>query len=64
MVFIFRVNCAAVVMGDTIVAIGGERSDGRYQMKTAEYLVLGEEKWKNLPQMHCERAGATACVVP
>ena len=54
-------------MQDTIVAVGGETVDEFNQtvsLKTAEYLVLGEDKWKELPQMHFERAGATACLLP
>jgi hypothetical protein len=54
-------------MGDTIIAIGGNLQDqcDRYvNHKTAEYLVLGEGTWKKLPPMHCERAGATACLLP
>ena len=44
-----RSNCAAVIMRDTIVVFGGEsRSQkGQYaEVKTAEYLVLGESTWK------------------
>ena len=53
-------------MGDTIVVCGGEsRNQGHYvNLKTVEYLVLGENTWKKLPSMHYERAGATACVLP
>ncbi|XP_028407438.1 uncharacterized protein LOC114530057 [Dendronephthya gigantea] len=63
-----RARCAAVMMGDTIIAIGGtsKSKDGRgyTSLKTAEYLVLGEETWKSLPPMNCERAGATALLAP
>ena len=50
-------------MENKVIAIGGEdrRSNA---LKTAEYLVLGEDSWKKLPDMHCRRAGATACVIP
>ena len=52
-------------MGNKLIAIGGENKDRRLQaLKTAEYLVLGEDTWRKLPDMHCERAGATACVIP
>ena len=53
-------------MGDTIVVFGGEsRNKGEnVYLKTAEYLVLGENTWKKLPPMHYERTGATACVLP
>ena len=63
-------------MGDTIVVMGGnpsvatiptvlsERPVIPITYPIAEYLVLGENKWKELPRMHHERAGATACVLP
>ena len=53
-------------MGDTIVVFGGEsiNEDETVNLKTAEYLVLGENKWKKLPPMQYERMGATACVLP
>ena len=40
------------------------QSERTVKLKTAEYLVLGEDKWMRFPPMHCERAGATACVQP
>lgn len=54
-------------MGDTIVVFGGysrNEQGGTSCLKTAEYLVLGENKWKKLPTMHYERTDATACVLP
>ena len=48
-----RSHFAAVIMGDTIIAIGG---------RTAEYLVLGEKAWKDLPEMNGYTPGETACV--
>ena len=52
-------------MGNKLVAIGGENEVMRPRpLKTAEYLVLGEDTWRKLPDMHCPRAGATACVIP
>ena len=54
-------------MGDTIIAIGGSTRDRRSKdvaIKTAECLVLGEDTWKELPQMHFGRYGATACLLP
>lgn len=52
-------------MGDKLIAIGGENIGRRSQtLKTAEYLVLGEDTWRKLPEMHEERAGSTACVIP
>jgi hypothetical protein len=54
------------MMGDTIVVMGGiSENQNRYvKVKTAEYLVLGENAWKKLPPMHYERSGATACLLP
>ncbi|CAB3977826.1 E3 ubiquitin- ligase PDZRN3 [Paramuricea clavata] len=67
-----RSNCAAVIMGDVIVVMGGEikteRRDGyrRYvtttQLKTVEYYVIGDTTWQKLPAMNDTRARATACV--
>ena len=54
-------------MGDTIIVFGGgsENERGRIvSTSSAEYLVLGENTWKKLPPMHCERVYATACVLP
>ena len=54
-------------MQDAIVAVGGETMGEFNQtvsLKTAEFLVLGEDEWKDLPQMYFERAGATACFLP
>ena len=65
--YIFRSNCAAVIMRDTIVVFGGKsiNEQGQYsKLKTAEYLVLGENSWKKLPPMHYERVDVTACVLP
>ena len=65
---IFRSKFAAVVMQDTIVVAGGEtvldESNQTVNLKTVEYLVIGEDRWKELPRMHFERAGATACLMP
>jgi hypothetical protein len=56
-------------MGDTIVVMGGIclstlSSQPNVNLKTAEWLVLGENSWKKLPAMHHERVGASACVQP
>ena len=62
-----RARCSAVIVGNTVVAIGGRSEDERCEeinLKTVEYLVLGENSWKRLPSMHCERAGAAACFLP
>ena len=50
-----RSGFAAVIMGDTVVAVGE---------RTAEYLVLGEKAWKKLPPMNSYARGTTACVLP
>ena len=55
-----RAGCAAVIMGDVIVAMGGLSNTGA--INTVEYLVLGQDTWKELPPMHCKREGATASV--
>ena len=66
-IYIFRARCSAVIVGNTVVAIGGCSEDERCEeinLKTVEYLVLGENSWKRLPSMHCGRAGAAACFLP
>jgi hypothetical protein len=66
-IYVFRAKCAAMIMGNVVVAIGGCAEDERCEeinLKTAEYLVIGEKSWKRLPPMHCERAGAAACFLP
>ena len=62
-----RSACAAVIMEDVIVVMGGEEvhkyyAGSRTSLKTVEYYVLGQDSWSELPPMHRERAGATACV--
>ena len=61
-----RSGCAAVIMGDVIVVMGGqsgniEENTGP-KLKTVEYYVIGDSAWQELPSMHHEREGATACV--
>ena len=65
-IYIFRSDCAAVIIEDTIAVFGGYSNTGLANtiLKTAEYLVLGENTWKKLPPMHYERASPTACVLP
>ena len=64
-----RSNCAAVIMGDVIVVMGGE--DNRYvnrwhnctiSLNTVEYCVIGDTTWHKLPAMNDSRKKATACV--
>ena len=64
-----RSNCAAVIMGDVIVVMGGEIvAKNAYgntyttQLKTVEYYVMGDTTWRELPPMNHERGKATACV--
>ena len=63
-----RSRCAAVVMGDVIVVMGGKTTtqrDGRTYpepLQTAEYYVAGDTTWHELPAMNVARGGATACV--
>ena len=54
-----RCGCAAAILEDVIVVMGG-KSDSA--LKTAEYLVLGQDSWHELPAMHLAREGATASV--
>ena len=63
-----RSACAAVTMGDVIVVMGGKtiKNDRgrRYPdpLQTAEYYVIGDTTWRELPAMNMARAGATAIV--
>ena len=54
-----RYHCAAVIMGDMIVVMGGVDDDA---LKTVEYYVIGDSAWQTLPAMNLARHGATACV--
>lgn len=60
-----RSGCAAVIMGDVVVVMGGHSGNlysGGIKLKTVEYYVIGDSAWQELPSMHYEREGATACV--
>ncbi len=60
-----RSGCAAVIMGDVIVVMGGQSGDVKNEgpiLKTVEYYVIGDSSWHELASMHYEREGATACV--
>ena len=65
-----RSGCAAVVMGDVIVAMGGKTTRDKYQngrkfpepLQTAEYYIVGDTTWHELPAMNVARGKATACV--
>ena len=61
-----RSKCAAVIMGDVIVVMGGEtksRKSPRWtRLKTVEYYVIGASSWQELPAMNEARTRATACV--
>ena len=66
-----RSGCAAVIMGDVIVVMGGKIRDrssrrGNYNMtqylNTVEYYVMGDTTWRELPAMNVARGHATACV--
>jgi hypothetical protein len=68
-----RSNCAAVIMGDVIVVMGGEIRTQNVnvsyrshftttQLKTVEYYVIGDTTWRKLPAMNGTGARATACV--
>ena len=63
-----RSNCAAVIMGDVIVVMGGK--DNRYvnrgyrttSLNTVEYCVIGDTTWHKLPAINEVRSEATACM--
>ena len=60
-----RSKCAAVIMGDVIVVMGGESKNAERKtiyLNTVEYHVIGEDKWQKLPPMNVVRYKATACV--
>ena len=67
-----RSRCAAVIMGDVIVVMGGkttkekeyDRGCRKYPepLQTAEYYVIGDTTWHELPAMNVARAEAAACV--
>ncbi|CAB4045527.1 Kelch 10 [Paramuricea clavata] len=54
-----RDGCAAVIMGDVIVVMGGRSST---YLKSVEYYVIGDSAWQELPAMNLARYNATACV--
>ena len=56
-----RCLCAAVIMGDVIVVMGGCSGTTAY-LNTVEYYVIGDGECKELPAMNLGRSGATACV--
>ena len=60
-----RSGCAAVMVGDVIVVMGGGAKSTNYTpqpLKTVEYYVIGDTTWRELPAMNQARAKATACV--
>ena len=64
-----RSACAAVTMGDVIVVMGGKTTSpddrgSKYPkpLQTAEYYVIGDTTWHELPAMNMAKAGATAIV--
>jgi hypothetical protein len=65
-----RSSCAAVILGDVIVVMGGfaktqerRRNYSRVTiLKTVEYLHIGDTTWQELPAMNHAKIGATACV--
>ena len=60
-----RVGCSAVIKDGMIVVMGGgrrNRKNGIAPKKSAEYHVIGEDAWHELPNMHEPRAYATAIV--
>ena len=61
-----RAGCAAVIMGDMIVVMGGGRRNKKnfmnFELSSVEYHVIGEDAWHELPEMNKGRAYATALV--
>ena len=64
-----RSKCAAVIMDDVIVVMGGEinnTTNFRYPqttaLKTVEYYVMGDSTWRELPAMNHSEGKPTACV--
>ena len=60
-----RSLCAAVMVGDVIVVMGGWSKNAEGQstyLNTVEYYVIGDSAWQELPAMNLARSGATACV--
>ncbi len=59
-----RSGCAAVIMDDVIVVMGGQSKDGEGHttcLKTVEYFVIGKNTWQELPAMNLGRLWPTAC---
>ena len=60
-----RTGCAAVIMGDVIVVMGGRSINAKgctTYLKSVEYYVIGDNAWQELPAMNLARYNATACV--
>jgi hypothetical protein len=62
-----RSGCAAVIMGDVIIVMGGQTGKVKGtkagpRLKRVEYYVIGDSAWQELPPMSYKREGATACV--
>ena len=62
-----RSGCAAVIMGDVIIVMGGQTGKVKGtktgpRLETVEYYVIGDSAWQELPPMNYKREGATACV--
>ncbi len=59
-----RSGCAAVIMGDRIVVMGGQSKDAEGHttcLKSVEYFVIGKNTWRELPAMNLSRLWPTAC---
>ncbi|CAB4045018.1 actin-binding IPP, partial [Paramuricea clavata] len=62
-----RYKCCAVITGNTIVVMGGERTENDYytvDLSSVECFTMGGFTWKYLPSMNKERSKAVAEVVP
>lgn len=57
-----RSGCAAVILGDVIVVMGGETDDEK-SLDSVECYVIGNSAWQKLPAMNQARFSPTACVL-
>ena len=58
-----RYKCCAVITGDTIVVIGGNKEQGE-RLSSVECFTMGNSAWEYLPAMNKARYGAVAGVLP
>ena len=60
-----RYGCCAVIVGNTIVVMGGENIEGNAQtLNTMEGFTVGSSTWKQLPVLNEAKFSAVAEVLP